>query len=280
MKNINPALLHKLTEELKPIDTSDLDTLVSSTITKLSKVLGEKITNIPIKFDLDSSVVWGRCALYSQLDENDSLVQEVFINKNLLYQGLEDLLLNNLCHEFCHAYLNFELFDLGYLLADANKEISQNFTDAQTEIDYFDDEGTGHGKHFLDIGKEVSDYLNLKFPITATVDEAASKFIWSFYEDNSDKTFYTVKISCTECDNRVFFMQEDIVEDLFSICGKDMDCTINLLLDILTSVKTGKALGITCSTCGAALTVKIKDKSIQDKLDEQLFQLMLMRLKF
>ena len=195
-----------------------------------------------VNLDFKSTPIFGQCGCGT---ENGKFAQCININAILQYDGLEDVFINNVCHEFCHFILNCQMYEKGYIVIDDNG-MHHEFPSKDIEEAYL--ANSGHGKLFLELAAEISQKLNLKYQITPTVDNICHMLV-----DETHSDYWTYKVYCDKCDTELKFYTEefeDFFDDLVQLVDGDPLQAASFFLQIYKATFEGEENNLCkCNGC-------------------------------
>jgi len=197
--------------------------------------------------------------------DNGKFTQVVTFNANMFREGLEDLYLNTIYHEFLHVIAHKYMIINHIIEIDQNGELKVN-----DEAFYKAEESDrGHGGIWLEYAIRLNKVLNLNIPITPYCSEKSVQQVLDASIDDYDTP--PVEIVCQDCDlHRIFLtVRPEELPDGFGLMAMYYD-TIH------------KNKNHFCKKCNGTLYIIIRDakfKAFLDKMIEQ-YSLALMFYQF
>lgn len=152
----------------------------------------------------DATNVLGSCSLGTDTSTGE-FTQEISFNKHIMFDCLEDLIVNNVYHEVCHYYQNREAIKSGFYYLDEDG-IPQHKDDPDL-VDYFIGSDAGHSECWMKYVNIVNNRLNPTIPVTAHPGDID---INKYFETNQDELLFT--IYCDRCDNKMKFLSYSQVD--------------------------------------------------------------------
>lgn len=191
----------------------------------------------------DATNTLGQCGLGMRAPGVFS--QEISFNKHIMFDCLEDLIVNNVYHEVCHYYQNKEAIRAGFYYFDEDGKPCQK--DDPDLVDYFIGSDAGHSECWFKYVNIVNSRLNPTIPVNAHPEEIDMN---NYFDANQDEVLFT--IYCTQCDNKIKFL---------SYSQKDWESLpLGFLTTIIKQQKEGEENNF-CK-CGGCLKIDAKDEKI------------------
>ena len=136
--------------------------------------------------------------------KDDKFFQQLTFNRNMLREGLEDLYLNTVYHELCHAVVNKYMITHNIIGIDERKEMIIN------DHEFFDTvkQNDGHGGMWLELADKVTKAFGLAIPIMAHCSEGEVEALLAANDDIEP----VLEINCRDCDNSMKFLALDKTE--------------------------------------------------------------------
>lgn len=199
----------------------------------------------------EATSVLGQCGI--GLTENNTFKQIVRFNKHIMFDSLEDIIINNVYHELCHYYQNREAVKTGFYYIDEAGNPQQR--DDKALFDYFVGDDAGHSECWLKYVRIVNEKLKPAIPVSA---HPGPIEIDKYFEVNDENILFT--IYCTKCDNKMKFL---------SYSSLDWDTLpLGFLAELVKCQKEGKENNY-CK-CGGCLKIDAKDeKTLYNILEKE-----------
>jgi len=136
--------------------------------------------------------------------KNDKFFQVITFNRNMLREGLEDLYLNTVYHELCHAVVNKYMILHNIISMDEKKDMVINDQEFFNKIH----DNDGHGGMWLELAEKVTKAFNLVIPITAHCSDSEVESLLTANDDIEP----VMEIACRNCDTHMKFLAFDKAE--------------------------------------------------------------------
>ena len=181
--------------------------------------------------------------------KSGKLWQVITFNRNMLREGLEDLYLNTVYHELCHAVVNKYMIVNNIISLDEKNDMVVN------DQEFFDkvQDNKGHGGMWLELAEKVTKAFNLAIPITANCSESEVEALLAANDDIEP----VMELACRNCDSHMTFLSFDPAElpDL------------PFLVTLYASTRDGFPNHF-CKKCDGTLYIILRDEKFKDILEK------------
>lgn len=192
-------------------------------------------------------------------------IQVLTFNTNLFREGLEDLYLNTVYHEFLHVIVN------KYMIAHNIIRLIENDQFMVVNREFFDkvQDDNGHGGLWLEYATRINKILNLNIPITPYCsDENMQKVLDSSLDDYTEPA---VEIVCQDC---------GIGKKFLTVNVEELPRGFGLLAMYYDTVH--KNTNHFCKKCNGTMYIIIRDQKFKafmdNALEEHTIELMFYRI--
>ena len=182
----------------------------------------------------------------------------------MLREGLEDLYLNTVYHELCHAVVN------KYMIVHNIIGLKEDGSDViVNDQEFFDSvqEDAGHSGMWLEVATKVTSAFNLVIPITPHCSDEEVKNLIAANDDIEP----VMEIACRNCDTHVTFLSFDPAE------LPELPFLVTLYASTRDSFPNHF-----CKKCDGTLYIIIRDERFKDLLEKAVkefaVQIMFMRM--
>ena len=179
--------------------------------------------------------------------------QVISFNANMFREGLEDIYLNTIYHEFLHVIVNKYMISNNIIALDENGQLKINNREFFKAVE----DNKGHGGLWLEYAVRANKALNLTIPITPYCsDESMQKVLDSSLDDYEEPA---IEIVCQDCGAGNKFLTVN-VEELPSGFG--------LLAMYYDTVH--KNINHFCKKCNGTMYIIIRDAEFKAFMDRML----------
>jgi len=191
--------------------------------------------------------------------------QVVTFNANMFREGLEDIYLNTIYHEFLHVIVNKYMILNNIIALDKNGQLKINNKKFFESVE----DNKGHGGLWLEYAVRANKVLNLTIPITPYCSDASMQKVLDSSLDDYEEP--AIEIVCQDCGAGNKFLTVNVEE---------LPGGFGLLAMYYDTVH--KNINHFCKKCNGTMYIIIRDPKFKafmdDALDAHAMELMLYKI--